>query len=266
MDEEWVESHITVIPTPEDTPFFYWNPDGLTVFVSFITTPSTPYRVLLSTDARDRYGQPLVEALDLNFVTDRLQPTYSIFRSYHAGTFNAYLDPKLMVSSINLGRLDFQLYAVDVQSLISSETRGTPYAPPSSGLLRTWSESIQDPPLDKAVVTTTRLAAAGATLPEGVYFLRLTSPAAVSTSDDMFFVVSSVNVVTKWTQRDVLVWLVDLNTGAPLTNQTFQLLDRNAQSVATATTGEDGVARTDLRSPPDVYYTSGWYLWVQAGG
>jgi hypothetical protein len=266
MDQESVETNLTVIPSADDVPFFSWNPDGLTLFMSISSTPSTAYRVLLSTDAMDRYGQHLAEALDLNFVTDRIQPSYNIFRSYHAGTFNAYLDPKLMVSSTNLDRLDFQLYSVDAQSLIVYEAKGNGYSPPSSGLLRTWTETIQDPPLNKAVVTTTRLAAAGSALAEGVYFLRLTSPASTRTADDMFFIVSSVNVVTKWTQHDVLVWLVDMNSGAPLANQTLQLLDRGGSPVRTVTTGADGVARTDLPSSPEDYYTSGWYVWLQAGG
>ena len=242
-------SHITVIPAPLDTPYISWNPDGLTLWVSFPTEPSSPYRVLLSTGGADRYGQPLAEALDLNFVTDRRQPSYSIFRGSQSGTFNAYLDPKLMVSSVNLDRLDFQLYAADAANLIAYES-GVRFAPPASSLLRTWSESLQAPPLDKAVVTTTRLAAVGSTLPEGVYFIRLTSPAVSADkniSDDMFFVVSSVNVVTKWTQHDILVWLVDMNTGAPLTNVTFQLLDKNGGPVRTMTSGSDGIARADVK-------------------
>lgn len=268
MDQESVESHVTVIPAPLDTPYLSWNPDGLTLYVSFPTEPSSPYRVLLSASATDRYGQPLAKALDLNFVTDRRQPSYYIFRGARAGTFNAYLDPKLMVSSVNLDRLDFQLYAVDAPSLIVYESNGNRFAPPASGLLRTWSESIQAPPLDKTVVTTTRLAEAGSTLPEGVYFIRLTSPAisAAGMSDDMFFIVSSVNVVTKWTQHDVLVWLVDMNTGAPITNATFQLLDRNAGSAGTATTGADGIARADVPPPPDGDFYRGYYVLLQAGG
>ena len=268
MDEESVESHVTVIPAPLDTPYLSWNPDGLTLYVSFPTEPSSPYRVLLSTGGADRYGQPLAEALDLNFVTDRRQPSYSIFRGSQSGTFNAYLDPKLMVSSVNLDRLDFQLYAADAANLIAYES-GVRFAPPASSLLRTWSESLQAPPLDKAVVTTTRLAAVGSTLPEGVYFIRLTSPAVSADkniSDDMFFVVSSVNVVTKWTQHDILVWLVDMNTGAPLTNVTFQLLDKNGGPVRTMTSGSDGTARADVAPPPDRDFYRGYYIWLQAGG
>jgi hypothetical protein len=161
MDQESVETNLTVIPSPDDVPFFSWNSDGLTLFMSISTTPSTPYRVLVSTDAMDRYGQHLAEGLDLNFVTDRIQPSYNIFRSYHAGTFNAYLDPKLMVSSTNLDGLDFQLYSVDAQSLIVNEAKGNGYSPPSSGLLRTWTETIQIRS-NKAVVTTTTAAAARA--------------------------------------------------------------------------------------------------------
>jgi uncharacterized protein YfaS (alpha-2-macroglobulin family) len=266
MDHKSVEDHVTATPAPKDPPLFSWNPDDLAVYVSFSTTASSPYRVQLSTAAVDRYGQPLAEALDLSYVTAKIQPGFFILRTGRAGTFNAYLDSKIMVSSTNLDRLDLQLYSSDDTSLISHENKGTQYAPSGSSLIRSWSETIQDPPLNQPAITTTRLAAAGASLAEGVYFLRVTSPSVTYPGGgDLFFVVSSVNVVTKWTQHDVLVWLVDLQTGAPLSNQTFDLLDKNGTSVHSATTDAQGIARADLPTSFD-YYSSGAYVWFQSGG
>ena len=268
MDQPSVESAITVIPKPGDTPYFYWDPGQFMLSMSLSMTPSTAYRVILTTDARDRYGQPLAQGLDLSFVTDQVQPGFRIFRTSRSGTFNAYLDPRVMLSSWNLGQLDLQLYSVDRADLITAESGFNPqgYHPPATGLLRTWSESIQDPPLNLPVTTATRLAADGATLPEGVYFLRVTAPQAARGFDDMFFVVSSANVVTKWTQRDLLLWIVDMSTGAPLAGLPIQVLDRSANAVAAATTDQDGLARVDVPGSMDSDLYRGYYVWAQVDG
>ncbi len=47
---------------------------------------------------------------------------------------------------------------------------------PQGDLVRSWSESIVNPPLDQPVVRMTRLAPAGERLPEGIYLLRVTAP------------------------------------------------------------------------------------------
>jgi uncharacterized protein YfaS (alpha-2-macroglobulin family) len=266
MDTASVEDNLTVIPTPEDPPNFSWSPDGLSAYVSFGTAPSSPYRVLLSTAATDRYGQPLADGLDLNYVTDRLPPGFYLFRSSRAGTYNAYLDAKLMVSSTNVTQLDFQLYTVEPKNLIDSETKYPPFSPNPDKLVRTWTETPQAP-LDKSVITTSRLAAQGDSLAEGVYYVRVTSPSVPTYGDiGMFFVVSSVNVVTKWTQHDVLIWMVDLQTGEPLADEDFQLLNKDGGTARSGKTDAQGIARVDLPGSSVDYYSSPFYVWFQSGG
>ena len=266
MDQESVEDHIVITPKPGDDPYMSWEATGLTLYLGFQMEPSAPYRVTLGTEAKDRYGQPLVEPLDLSFVTDRLQPGFSIFRSSRAGTFNAYLDPKIIVSSWNLERLDFELYRVNRENLIQSERAGyRSYTPPASGLVRRWSEFVSNPPLDEPVMTSTRLAEDGSKLPEGVYFLRLSAP-GTDGYDEMPIVISSVNVATKWTQRDLLAWLVDMATGDPVGGLPFQVLDSNAQVVASGTTDADGVAQVEVPEPPLGDYYSGYYVSAEQGG
>ena len=266
MDQESVEDRIVITPEQEDDPYMSWEATGLTLYLGFQMEPSTAYRVTLGTDARDRYGQRLAEPLDLSFVTDRLQPGFSIFRSSRSGTFNAYLDPKIIVTSWNLERLDFELYRIDREGLIESErAEYKSYTPPQSGLVRRWSESIQNPPLDEPVLTSTRLAEEGSKLPEGVYFLRVSAPDAAG-YDEMPIVISSVNVATKWTRRDLLVWLVDMATGDPVAALPFQVLNWNARVVASGTTDTDGVAQIEPPGPPNGDYYRGYYVSAERDG
>ncbi len=266
MDQKSVEDHIVISPKPDSDPYMSWEATGLNLYLGFDMKPSAVYRVTLSTDARDRYGQPLVEPLDLSFVTERMQPGFSIFRSSRSGTFNVYLDPTIFVSSWNLERLDFELYRIDRNGLIATEREPyRSYTPPPTGLVRKWSESVENPPLDQPTLTSTRLAQEDSKLPEGVYFLRVSAP-GTDGYDEMAIVVSSVNVASKWTRDDLLTWLVDMSTGEPIAGLPFQVLDSAANVVASGTTDTDGLAHIKVPEPPQGNYWSGYYLSAEQGG
>ena len=267
MDEKSVEDRIVITPKPESDPYLYWEQNGLILFLGFQMEPATAYRVTLSTEATDRYGQRLAEPLDLNFVTDRLQPSFRIFRSSRSGTFNAYLDPTILATSWNVERLDFELYRIDRNGLIEFEQpKMVPYIPPSASLIRRWSETITGPPLNEPVITSTHLVVAdGSKLLEGVYFLTVTAPGAQG-FDSMPIVISSVNVTTKWTRDELLVWLVDMKTGAPLAGLPLQVLNRSTSVIASGTTDGDGVARFEVPAPPQGNYYEGYYVSAETGG
>ncbi len=260
MDEESVEDHLAIFPEPEDDPYLSWDMSSVTLYIGFQMDPSTPYRMTLGTEARDRYGNPLAEPLNLGFVTDRVEPTFWISRPSQTGTFDAYLDPQIMVTSQNVERLNFNLYRIDRDDLIEAEQEGPgSYTPPESGLMRRWSELIEDPPLDEPVITWTPLAEAESELTEGIYFLRVSAAGALG-YDDMPIVVSSVNAATKWTRQDLLVWLVDMQTGDPIADLPLQVLDSRAKVIASGTTDADGLARIEVPEPAEGDYYRGYYV------
>ena len=265
MDEKSVEERIAIEPKPANDPYFSWGPDDTSLNIGVPFEPSSPNRVTLAAGAVDRYGQRLEAPLDLRFVTKKLEPQFNLFRSSMSGTFDAYLDPKIGVSATNLGRVDFKLYAISREDLIRSETGGGGAVTLPGAPLREWSEQIANAPLDQPVVVMTRLAAADQRLPEGVYMLTVSAPGALG-SETMPFVVSSVNVVTKWTQTDVLVWMVDMQSGAPVTGMPFDVLDQSGNKVADGTTDGDGVARVnaEISSGKNIY--PGYYVAGQSSG
>lgn len=271
MNQESVEDNISISPTSKDDLYFFWDPSQLTVSVYYRGEPSTAYRLNLSTAAQDRYGQPLAEPLDLNFVTSRLEPYFWLSQSYGAGTFNAYLEPKIVVSSTNVQHLQFRLLRIERSDFISIDAHGIPYPfHPSGELVRQWSETIVDPPLNATVTTTTSLAAEGASLPEGTYLLEVSSPETRQNDTWLPILVSSANVVTKWTHNDVLAWIVDLNTGQPLSNLPVKLLNESASPVAAGLTDGNGLVR--LGTPPTedtlnyLYSVSGYYISAETDG
>ncbi len=265
MDEKSVEGHISIDPKPASDPYMNWQPEDTELNIGFPMSPSSPYRVTLTTDAVDRYGAHLAAPLDLRFVTQRMQPSFNLFRSYLTGTFDAYLDPQVGVTAWNLGRVDFSLYKSGSDGLIAYERGVQGDTAVSGDPIRSWSETVTNPPLDKPVSVMTRLAAAGDKLPEGVYLLRVTAPGTPNV-ETMPFVVSSVNVITKWTSHDVLVWMVDMQSGAPIAATPFDVLDQYAAVIAHGTTDADGVARVDAPIPANGDVYPGYYVSLRAGG
>ncbi len=265
MDHDSVEQHVAVEPKQDLAPYFNWDPGDLVLRLGFQMPPSSPFRVTLTADAKDRYGQRLAEPLDLRFVTERQQPGFSLFRSSTSGTYDAYLDPVAGATSWNLSQLDFALYRLTREGLIAVERGGEALDPPDTDLIRRWSEPIADPPLDQPVITTTRLTGPGEKLPEGVYAIRLTAPGALG-FETMPIVISSANVITKWTPHELLVWMVDMRTGAPLAAMPFQVLSQGAGPIATGTTDADGVAKVTTPDPGNGGYYPGYYVSAVSGG
>ncbi len=75
----------------------------------------------------------------------------------------------------------------------------------------------------------------------------------------MPFVVSSVNVVTKWTQHDLLVWMVDVQSGASVAGMGFDVLNREGTVLASGTTDADGIVRVEVDVTNPDYYP-GFYV------
>jgi hypothetical protein len=264
MDHDSVEKHVAVEPKPDVDPYFNWDPGDLVLRLGFQMPPSAAFRVTLTTDAKDRYSQHLAEPLDLRFVTERQQPGFSLFRSSTSGTYDAYLDPVVGATSWNLSQLDFALYRLTREALIAVERGGQALDPPDIDLVRRWSEPIANPPLDRPVATTTRLAAPGEKLAEGIYAIRVTAPGTPG-FETMPFVVSSANVITKWTSRELLVWMVDMQTGAPLAGLPFEVLNQGAGTLATGTTDADGIAKVAVPTAGNGYYP-GYYISAVSDG
>ncbi|HLF78976.1 MAG TPA: Ig-like domain-containing protein [Dehalococcoidia bacterium] len=273
MEPKSVEDNLVIEPKPTgDILPVNSDPSGLNFYIGARLANSTSYRVTLSTEAKDRNGINLSEPLELSFTTMKMQPTARMFRSGQVGTFNAYLDPTVMVTSWNVDKLDFKLYRLSQDEFIA-RLNGPRNALPDSALLRTWSLEITDPGLDKAVVSQVRLDSNGPRLMEGFYVVVMETPGVAGQGnpyavygpsgrpmgDELPIVISSANLTTKWTNEDLLIWALDMQTGLPFTGWRFDVLDNKGKQLARGTTGDDGVAKIDLKGPGNNYYP-GYYV------
>jgi hypothetical protein len=255
MDQISVEDAFSLSPEPDFPPYFGWDERPPAVH----RRRSTCRRTACDRAGCDRSVWALLPPLSVSFVTQpRDQDSASSGRGRH---LQLVPDPTIAASR-DVGQLDFALYRSMPRH--SSRTSAATGRTTSHGTADPRTErDTADPPLDVAVTTATRLAAPGERLAQGFYYLHVSAPGTLQT-DAMPFVVSSANVTTKWTEHDLLVWAVDLQTGAAIRGLQFDVLDRNAATIAKGTTDDEGVARVDVGASGDTY--PGYYVSVQQGG
>ncbi len=244
-----VEDNVSLEPEPEDGPYFWWEmPNTLHIGLTF--KPSSPYTVSLD-GAKDRYGQPL-PPFTVSFVTEPVEPSLSVMRSGQSGTYNAYLEPRVVARAINVSRVDFALYRLDRDTFVRFESQynaASEYAPPATDLIRRWSENITNPPLDSPVtVSSDLLGVGGGKLDPGFYFLEVSAPGATY-SDTIPLVVSKTNLTLKRTDTSLLVWALDMSTGQPLADLSLEIIDWQGKHIGDGTTGSDGIFEGTLPKP-----------------
>jgi alpha-2-macroglobulin len=116
MDEESVEERITIEPTPEFEPRFYYRDWSDSVEVAFQPYPSTTYTVTLAPGAEDLYGNTINEEYSFSYTTDAFAPEVSLRVPENIGFYNAQRDPtSVFVTYRNIDSFDVSLYDVPLE-------------------------------------------------------------------------------------------------------------------------------------------------------
>jgi uncharacterized protein YfaS (alpha-2-macroglobulin family) len=269
MDVESVEDNISVEPESEDGPYYYWEPSNTILHIGLTMEPSAPYTVSLA-GGSDRYGQSLTP-FTLSFVTAPLEPSLSVMRSGQSGTYNAYLEPQVVVRTTNVSRADFALYRIDFDDfraavLISEYGAAGEYEPADDDLLRRWSETIAEPPLDSAATISSYLGGEnGGRLEPGFYFLEVSAPGAAY-SDATPIVVSKTNLTLKYTDTTALVWALDVDSGQPLADLSLEIINWQGERIGGGTTDGDGIFEgTITKAAPEDKYRPFYVVGDRAG-
>ncbi len=244
----------TVMPNLEMTPplsptqvyTYYWD-NGFSV--SFGAKPSTDYVVEIGPDIADPYGNTIGRPLTVRFRTGDLEPSLSLQLPDMVGTYNAYTPIRLYAAFVNVRQVDLKLYRLRVDTILQSRN-WYDYTPPESELARQWSLPLEAP-LNVLSYAPIDVVEGGGTLEPGLYLLDASAPGLKDRRWDMrhVMVVSRLNLTLKVSQREALVWATDMQSGQPAPNVSVVLYDQDLQSVGSAPTGSDGVARVSLESP-----------------
>lgn len=244
MDEESLEGKVSVsgIPAEEVMTNLY----NLQLYVGVSLEPSTSYTVTLAPGAKDRYGQ-VMGGYSFSFTTGRLPSSVTLALPGYgsSGTYSASAEPLLYFHSTNSTSVNFTLYPLtdsEAALLMYPRSGKSPNWAPSQPALRSWSVPV-DSKLNEIFLGSTSLSGGG-TLPKGYYY--------VTTGGDFaswlaFAVVDSV-IVTKLSNDQLLAWVLDHDTGQPISGVTIGA-SGGGVTPSSATTGPDGVAVFSVPEP-----------------
>ncbi len=245
----------TIIPEPTGVFSYYASWEGRWQ-ISWPMQPQTNYTVTLSAAISDIFGNRLGDDRVIRFQTGNRKPFAHLNVPNDVGTYNVYTNTLIAASYRNVSSLDFQLYTVsesDAQRLLGYnrwEALRT-YRPKQDALIRAWSVPVS-PPANQNVLQKIPLAADGGPLPAGIYWVEMRAP-EVKYGDGgesgqlpprHLLLVSPLNLVTKKTADEILVWATDLQSGQPVPNLPVRV---TGSATAEGVTDGDGIMRAPIK-------------------
>ncbi|MCA9986715.1 MAG: Ig-like domain-containing protein, partial [Anaerolineales bacterium] len=255
MDFATLEDRIAIEPEPDEVQYF----EGLAnLFIRFDMEPRTEYTVTVPGSAADPYGNTLGEPYTWRFTIAGRPPLVSLNLPLdRLAQFSSSFPTDVQLAYRNVSQIDISLYEMDFPFVLLL----SPQQYDNEFLLQpadqTW--SIETPATDTAAVFDLQLAD-GAALPNGIYFLRVSSPSLNSDSQfwqnqGSFLVVADTNLVVKETFGAVYVWATDLASGLPVSGRAIDIYSQQDGFMGSGTTNSDGLAIIDYE--PSENYLAG---------
>ncbi|MBM3190416.1 MAG: hypothetical protein FJZ90_17070, partial [Chloroflexi bacterium] len=206
--------------TPPVGSWTYWGSDDTVAYVHPWLSPSTWYTVTLTRGILDRYGVPLEAETTVRFQTEPYEPMVSLIVPDRVGSYNAYSTPVANIEYRNVSRVDLSLYRVSSETFIALNGEDAwqewdRFEPKSQDLVRRWSLPAEAALNVLGSVPVPLTPSEGASLPSGLYYLRVSAPEARYTQKHLL-VVSPLNLTLKTSTSEALVWATDLSTGQPV--------------------------------------------------
>ena len=217
---------------------------------------SHSYTVTFDAGAKDQYGQ-VMGAYTFSFTTGSLPSTVAFaLPGYQGATYSSSTEPVLWYWTTNKSEVRFTLYPLTNSEATSwlhccvTDARWQPSLP----AIRTWTERLPDAK-DQALLRRTSISGGGP-LPKGFYFLQTDGQYM---SRFAFAVVDTV-LVSKMSLDELLVWVLDHDSGRPISGITVHT------GSGEAITNAQGLATFPLPTPmPGTGIDRSTWLWTDEG-
>ena len=216
MDMDSMEGKLSISPAVGTTPLtLNWFGSDRNLYLNATLKPSTAYVVTIAAGGKDRYGQPL-PASSISFTTGQLAPSVSFATPGYGqvGTYSASSEPVLYFHATNTTSVPFTLYpltAAEMGDLLANNGFRGPSFTPSQAPRRSWTQTVTSE-RDVVAIASTSLSGGGP-LAKGDYYI--TSSGGGFNSAFAFSVVDTA-IVTKLSNDELLNWVLDLDSGKPL--------------------------------------------------
>lgn len=253
MDFDTLKNRVQITPAPKEELRYYYNEYDWTLNIIGLE-PSTDYVVRVLPGMADIYGNTINMEYAWDFRTgDRYPSAYlAIPQSllYRVGG-----DQSFFFEYTNLVSAEILLFAItpdDFIRLQRGDIQPENFAPEAKPI-RTWTPNLAVPLNESQVAEYELQDAEGKPLAPGYYFIGVKAEPFESAANFLqgaAIIVATDNITLKTTESEALVWLTDLETGAPVNNVKVIFYDIDGKQLGAARTNRDGLAYAeDLEKP-----------------
>jgi uncharacterized protein YfaS (alpha-2-macroglobulin family) len=245
VDPNTAQAAVAVRPTI-DSEWVDVSDDGLSLSVGGAFHPATHYTITVSPRLRALYGGHLPAPVAFSFTTAPAEPSVSFYNLGPVATFDVYRTPTLYARAVNVSTLHYALYRSNQALFVRMSSPSFDWSKASrAGMatVRRWAVPVHAAPNKPTNIGQRLLAAGGAPLPAGYYYLTVSDGA--SASDQQLLLITATGLTLKVAQRGVLLWATDLKSGLPVAGLPVRVVDDRNRSAIAGRTGSDGVFAAD---------------------
>jgi len=256
MDEKSFIGHIHVAP---DTKFSI-SASGSSLYVSFASLPQTTYTVTIDAGIMDVYGNPVKNATTITFTTTAPPPQLTLpLSGQFALTRYDVHQTNLPIATIGVHQITGSLSSLNAADWLTAlfAQQVPPPNLPSEQVVHPIQQAIESDPTRFTTTNLTLGKDSTTGLPIGLYRVTLTAPDLQKLSPTykqiVPLAVSTANLTVKASDRDVLIWATDLQSGQPVANLPITVYaityNQSIQTVVSGTTDAQGVFKATFAQP-----------------
>jgi len=253
IDPDTVMDQVTIVPMPApEEEYTYYNRWNHSYVIHFGAKPSTEYTVSIGPEIADPYGNKTGQTLVVHFKTAALDPAAWLHVPGNIGTYSTYEPARIVVGHRNTDTLHITLTELTLDDYFDAITDWYDFRPPAGRTSRSWSQPV-DSMLNETAYTPVDLVEGAGRLEPGIYAIDLEA-AGVPWSrwnSRHILIASPLNLTLKTTDRETLVWVTDLESGAPVPGMILWAYDGDGDRIDDAVTGSDGLATLPGESDVD---------------
>lgn len=241
MIDENIDQYIKIEPKVENlSNSMSAYDEGLSMHINGDFLPSTKYKLTISGNWSDKFGQKLGKDLVINFDTAPLPSDISFIGRQRFGLLDGYQGKfEQVLQSINTPKANLTLRKLTIADLWERyyDLRAYRYdRAPVGQLLSSW--SVESPnPLNQVVQIPVDIT--NKVESSGTYVMTLRADKLPE--QEQTFVISKTSLVFKVAADQALVWATDIKTGLPVANMNIVIQDRLDHTVLSGVTDQNGL-------------------------
>ncbi len=258
MRIENLEDYIVFTPKLDEEASWNYNPWGWSVDF-FGLAPSTDYRVQILPGLQDIYGNEIAAETTIRFRTADYRPAAFLDLPYAPAIYRADGPMKYYLTYVNVETVNVNLYQIPA-AYFAGFTNGSysrwDFTPPEEWWVNAWEWVNEKDTNEVSHVGIGLKDALRNSIEPGFYFLTINSPQIESYGpflDTRLIIVADANLTFKTTQTEALMWLTDLDSGAPIEGASLIVFDYNFAQIGTGATNANGLLQLDLPVPENAW-------------